>query len=334
MRKKEYEDQLQQIDEEFISAIFAQIVRGVQQLHLSNVSHRDLKPANILIDRVDRCVKIIDLGYACESKVSYECTSDDEEDEDCWSNDSLCSSSDEPMSEGPELSVSSEPSPNQSQRSLRFEPPKCAFDKIDMHHSVVGTPLYTPPETLISGKISGYSSQKMDTWALGILLYELLSGHVPFTAVDFASFQKLLRSFQVWVNKTGYVKLQWPESSFPISPEAKSLVEILLDPRAEQRPDFETIKSHPFFAAIDWSSIDNSALLLPPCFQAPKSESRKKYCELEEVVQEKKCPPGFAHLSKTLYPHFDCFDIERFGQEVFRHTGCVVVIEDKNHSLC
>src|SRR5208282_6072830 len=48
--------------------------------------------------------------------------------------------------------------------------------------SVVGSPLYMPPEQLRSAK---HVDARSDIWALGTVLFELLTGHLPFMAQTF-----------------------------------------------------------------------------------------------------------------------------------------------------
>src|SRR6185503_8772960 len=48
---------------------------------------------------------------------------------------------------------------------------------------VLGTPSYIAPEVLVGGRVD----HRADMWAVGVVLYELLSGRRPFTGPTFAS---------------------------------------------------------------------------------------------------------------------------------------------------
>ena len=55
--------------------------------------------------------------------------------------------------------------------------------------TLVGTPDYLAPE-IITGRAHGVA---VDVWALGVLLYELLVGHAPFSSDDvMATYQKIV----------------------------------------------------------------------------------------------------------------------------------------------
>ena len=54
------------------------------------------------------------------------------------------------------------------------------LDSATQQLSICGTPLYSSPQLL---KKRGYSS-KVDTWAIGVMLYELLMGVTPFHAYE------------------------------------------------------------------------------------------------------------------------------------------------------
>lgn len=54
------------------------------------------------------------------------------------------------------------------------------LDSATQQLSICGTPLYSSPQLL---KKRGYTS-KVDTWAMGVMLYELLIGVTPFHAYE------------------------------------------------------------------------------------------------------------------------------------------------------
>jgi len=54
------------------------------------------------------------------------------------------------------------------------------LDGTNTQLSICGTPLYSSPQLL---KKRGYSS-KVDTWALGVMLYEMLMGVTPFHSYE------------------------------------------------------------------------------------------------------------------------------------------------------
>lgn len=55
---------------------------------------------------------------------------------------------------------------------------------MDFTETILGTPLYAAPEIFSQTVIYDY---KVDVWALGIILYELLFGFNPFQAEDVAT---------------------------------------------------------------------------------------------------------------------------------------------------
>jgi len=114
----------------------------------------------------------------------------------------------------------------------------------DKARSFVGTAQYVSPE-LLTHKAACKSS---DFWALGCIIYQLLSGKVPFRAGnDYHTFKK--------IQKLEYeIPPGFPE-------KAKDLVQrlLVLDPDerlgSESQGGIESIKSHPFFEGIVWDTL-------------------------------------------------------------------------------
>jgi len=107
-----------------------------------------------------------------------------------------------------------------------------------------GTPEYLAPE-LLKGEPYG---KDVDWWALGTIMYEFLTGLPPFYSKNVnAMYQKILN---------GYLRFH----SY-MSPEVVSLLEGLLTRDPLQRlgcgqAGIEAIKSHPFFASINWKECE------------------------------------------------------------------------------
>lgn len=114
-----------------------------------------------------------------------------------------------------------------------------------------GTPEYLAPEMLISRKKKTEYGKAVDWWSLGTLMYEMLTGWPPFFD----------RNIEQMCTKIMKSPLKFP-SHFGLSFEVKSLISALLerDPtyRIGSRPGagVEDIKSHVFFASVDWSQLE------------------------------------------------------------------------------
>lgn len=114
-----------------------------------------------------------------------------------------------------------------------------------------GTMDYLAPEVLMTNGISGYS-QKVDIWSLGIILYAMLSGNLPFE-------QEQVNSFYVRRNNESqefYQVVKFPQSQWNhITPDAKDLIRCLLQLHPENRPSASEIFDHPWIAT-QWEILD------------------------------------------------------------------------------
>jgi len=93
-----------------------------------------------------------------------------------------------------------------------------------------GTHDYLAPEMII--KDSGYD-QKIDSWALGVLCYELLIGYPPFMVEDIGETYK----------KIATVDYKIPNH---VSPEAKHFISSLLQSDPEKRLSLDRVAMHPW----------------------------------------------------------------------------------------
>ncbi len=95
-----------------------------------------------------------------------------------------------------------------------------------------GTVCYSAPEMLKGEK---YAGEKVDVWSLGIILYALLAGELPFDDDDDMTTKHKILSRE-------------PSYSDTLPAEAKALISLMLSKRPLLRPDLADILTNPFLA--------------------------------------------------------------------------------------
>lgn len=109
--------------------------------------------------------------------------------------------------------------------------------------TLFGTPHYTAPEVMAGNGYTFFA----DLWSLGICLYELLVGIVPFGEEEDDPYY----IYQCIINSKG---IEFP--SFLDDEKAKSLICQLLSfiPEARLGKSYSSLKNHAWFSAFPWVS--------------------------------------------------------------------------------
>ncbi|KAK9463819.1 uncharacterized protein V1516DRAFT_668794 [Lipomyces oligophaga] len=113
-----------------------------------------------------------------------------------------------------------------------------------------GTMCYAAPE-MVRGE--RYQGQAIDVWSLGIILYALLCGELPFDEED--EIQTRLR-----------ISTSDPEYPDTLPTEALDLLQSMLSKRASNRPSAAEVLQHPFLASYSAHSISLISKSIPAPF--------------------------------------------------------------------
>ncbi|KAG2203615.1 hypothetical protein INT47_011709 [Mucor saturninus] len=103
-----------------------------------------------------------------------------------------------------------------------------------------GSEEYAAPEIIQQSK-DGYDGRKTDTWSLGIILYALLVGYLPFR-YDPRKNERVSQLFYRIVR----AEVKWPADT-QISPEAKHVVRSILERNPDKRISIHQIEDLPWF---------------------------------------------------------------------------------------
>ena len=110
--------------------------------------------------------------------------------------------------------------------------------------TVCGTPIYLAPEII---KETGHD-ERVDIWCIGVLLFELITGKVPFQGNDIETLK----------NNILHLKINWPKE---MDPNAKDLISKILKLDPDERLTLEEIIQHEFF--LKYFPDAPSCLILP-----------------------------------------------------------------------
>lgn len=214
--------------EETAKIFFKQLLDGVHHCHNQGVCHRDLKPENLLLQDEDNktILKIADFGFSTHIFV-------EQSPSDIYQQNLL------------EIYNNTATSSNQP------NPPQIGVP-IRMLKSVVGSPFYVAPEVM---QARGYYGPKADVWSIGVILYAMLAGNLPF-GKDLSACE-LFRKFCKWIHSetskgTNFIdspSIEYPSWLFSnkFSPSTKGLIVSMLHPDPNLRISVTDAMKHSLY---------------------------------------------------------------------------------------
>jgi serine/threonine protein kinase len=120
-----------------------------------------------------------------------------------------------------------------------------------------GTPDYLAPELLSKDMTHG---PPVDLWAIGVILYEFLLGVPPFNAPTAHEIFNNIRNRDIYwpedVEESGAAaEEEEEEEETLVSPQARDLIDKLLNMDPSKRPTAKQTMKHPFFAGLDFKTL-------------------------------------------------------------------------------
>uniref|UniRef100_A0A8C1ULZ4 non-specific serine/threonine protein kinase n=1 Tax=Cyprinus carpio TaxID=7962 RepID=A0A8C1ULZ4_CYPCA len=135
-----------------------------------------------------------------------------------------------------------------------------------------GTPEYLAPEVLEDNDYG----RAVDWWGLGVVMYEMMCGRLPFYNQDHERLFELILMEEI----------RFPRN---LSPEAKALLAGLLKKDPKQRlgggpDDAKEVMTHKFFSSMNWQDVLQKKLI-PPFKPQVTSETDTRYFDDEFTAQ-------------------------------------------------
>uniref|UniRef100_A0A0N4ZS67 Protein kinase domain-containing protein n=1 Tax=Parastrongyloides trichosuri TaxID=131310 RepID=A0A0N4ZS67_PARTI len=149
---------------------------------------------------------------------------------------------------------------------------------LDKSYTTCGTTEYLAPEII---EHVGHN-MSVDWWALGILIFEMMSGDPPFPGENVKEFYEHIKGYEVMV---------FPPKIF--SANAKNIISKLLIKNPKERlgcgkNDAKDIKNHPWFSTYDWDLLLQKGIpppVIPTLY--PVAGNFDSYNDEDNFVNEK-----------------------------------------------
>lgn len=252
------------LPEDRVRLYVAEILLALRHLHEMKIVYRDLKPGNILL-RADGHCQLADMGLAAEIIDETSEAADGVDGNPEGAMEGVDENQQSDASVAAAALTGGVGSNRQSRRSSMLVRKNLPLPK-GVRKSIVGTPGYMAPELLEgAGKRrqerEGYAAS-VDYWALGVTMYEMLTGELPFLTPhnhNEGMEWHLMTDAEkdVWELEQVKKQVQFPDY---ISEDARDLIRLLLHHDLSQRlgctrEGIEQVKRHQFFSSIQWDQL-------------------------------------------------------------------------------
>lgn len=119
--------------------------------------------------------------------------------------------------------------------------------RTELLHTTCGTPNYVAPEVLSD---KGYDGKKADVWSIGVILYVLLAGFLPFDESTIVAL---------------FAKIQNADFTYPswFTPEVRALLDKMLVADPAVRLSLAQIKAEPWYNVGGGADMDGSSPNMP-----------------------------------------------------------------------
>ncbi|XP_063703839.1 LOW QUALITY PROTEIN: serine/threonine-protein kinase greatwall [Culicoides brevitarsis] len=163
----------------------------------------------------------------------------------------------------------SEKTPKSSAKTPYRTPKSVRRGEMVSDERILGTPDYLAPELLL---MQGHGPA-VDWWALGVCLYEFLTGIPPFND------ETPQKVFDNILNRD----IEWPQDDEALSAEAVEAVELMLEMDPNKRPAAKQMQEMSFFRDIEWSRVTE---MDPPFVPSPDDPQDTCYFEARNEMQQ------------------------------------------------
>ncbi|KIK63355.1 hypothetical protein GYMLUDRAFT_241851 [Collybiopsis luxurians FD-317 M1] len=271
----------------------AELIVALERLHARKIIHRDIKPSNILI-RPDGHLVLADFGVSKRFS-SYET-------DESYANSSECSSSNS--------SSDCYSSAVEACCRLGIGIPSSSFyigsrddgpaeeECLYMTSDDCGTPYFMSPEQHRGDKYSF----EVDYWAVGVILYRMLTGKMPFGDCALNKGQIARSVLEDDVSFDG-------QHSTTVSMVAQDFILRLLAKDPSYRIHPSKIRKHPFFYGIDWSSVETRKLNAPWLPYVPPIPKHSRPIKLARPKSREVCPNPYFAGTHRLHPLLNSDDM-------------------------